>query len=161
MEKKETQSFKQNRLFIDRLISLVLLDIDAIHVYDQAIQNIESITIKNQFLQFKYDHERHVQNLTEFLHQLGAEAPDYRREFKSFSFSKFKSLELCQDVEEILTLMRENEQYTNMSYDDFLSHEMPEELRTIIKNNRDDERRHLRYIISCINSRVWEQKEAA
>ncbi|NBU20759.1 ferritin-like domain-containing protein [bacterium] len=161
MKTQETQSFKHNQPLIDRLISLVLLDIDAIHAYDQAINNIESLTVKNQFLQFKYDHERHVQNLTSSLHQLGAQAPEYRREFKGYSFSKFKSPESSKDLEEILHIMKENEQYTNMTYDGVLSYEIPDELRTLIKNNRDDERRHLKYIRSCIDSRIWEQKEAA
>jgi hypothetical protein len=48
-----------------------------------------------------------------------------------------------------------------MTYDGVLSYEIPDELRTLVKNNRDDERRHLKYIQSCIDSRIWDQKEVA
>ena len=152
----------ESRQLIDKLVSLVLLDIDAIHAYDQAMINLSMnvLSVKNQFLQFKYDHERHVQNLTDCIHRIGSEAPQFSKEFKGFSFSKFKSLEKVQELEEILNMMLENERCTNMTYDDVLSFDLPDEVRMTVKNNRDDERRHLKYIKNCIESKIWLKKVA-
>jgi len=145
---------------VDQLVSLVLLDIDAIHAYDQAIKNIKSLSVKNQFYQFKYDHERHFQSLSEYVQRLGSESPQLTPEFKGYSFAKFRSLEGKEDLEEILNLMLENEKCTNMTYDEVLSYELPHDVRIIVMNNRDDERRHLKYMKYCIDSKIWMIKAA-
>ena len=150
----------KSKQVLDQLVSLVLLDIDAIHSYDQAIKNINHLNVKNQFYQFKYDHERHVQNLSEYIHRLGSDSPQLTPEFKGYSFSKFRSLEGKEDLEEILHLMLENERCTNMTYDEVLSYELPHDVRFIVMNNRDDERRHLKYIKYCIDSKIWIIKAA-
>ncbi len=144
---------------VKKVNSLIQLDIDAVHAYQQAIEHIDVTDVKNQLVQFKHDHENHVQNLSEVVRKLGGQPPEFSRDFKGFVIQGFTALRSVTGTEGALKAMKSNEELTNSSYDDALSWDVTTEVRNVIQKNRDDEKRHLRYIEQCIENCVWEQRE--
>jgi rubrerythrin len=143
------------------LISLVHLDIDAIHAYQLAIKEIDVQEVKDNLIKFKQDHQRHLDDLAPFIRSLGGEPPAFKPDFKGYFIKGFTALRSLTGTEGALKAMRSNEQLTNKTYEDALTWQMPDEIRSVIQKNRDDERRHLTYIEDIINQRVWEKKKIA
>jgi hypothetical protein len=54
--------------------------------------------------------------------------------------------------------MRGNEELTNRRYDAALKDELPESCRTVVANNRNDERRHLAWIKDALTKKVWKRR---
>jgi uncharacterized protein (TIGR02284 family) len=145
---------------IDVMNEQIHLDMDAIDAYDEAIDACETAEFKLKLGEFKGDHERHVQDLSECVRACGGE-PSVRRDVKGFFIKGFTAITAMGD-KSALYAMRTNEQLTNRSYDNALgNHELPDRVREILERNRDDERRHLAWIQGVIDVRGWERTEKA
>ena len=149
-----------NATVAENLGSLVQLDIDAVHAYDQAIKRIEVSTVREQLVRFRGDHERHITELSDYIRSIGEEPPEYSRDFKGFLIEGFTAIRSSTGTEGALKAMKSNEQKTNKDYNEALSWELPAEARTIVQRNYDDERRHLRYVEQCLDQCVWETASA-
>lgn len=149
------------RKIVDDLISLVHLDIDAIHAYDQAIEKIEIQSIKNQLRIFREDHFRHANELSAEVKKMGGTPPEFKKDFKGFVLQGFTALRSVTGTEGALHAMETNEKLTNATYEKALSWDLPQGVRSIVERNREDERRHLEFIRRAIENRAWETPEAA
>ena len=144
---------------VKKLSTLVQLDIDAIHAYEQAIEKIENVQVQDQLTRFKEDHRRHVENLSSLIQRHGGQAPEYSRDFKGFLIQGFTALRSVTGTEGALKAMKSNELLTNKTYDEALSWDLADDVKDVVKRNREDERLHLNYIEKAIESRVWEAGE--
>jgi uncharacterized protein (TIGR02284 family) len=144
---------------IKKLSSLVQLDIDAIHAYDQALEKIDFPVIHKQLTRFKSDHQRHVESLSDAIRRFGGEPPTFSPDFKGFLIQGFTALRSISGTEGALKAMKTNEMLTNSTYDDALSWDFPSDVREIIVRNREDERQHLQYIERAIEDRTWDTKK--
>lgn len=147
----------ENQEMINKLNSLVKLDIDAVHAYDQAIQKIDLMEVRTRLEEFKSDHQRHIQDLSSKISGLGGTPPEYKRDFKGYLLQGFTALVSITGNEGALKAMQSNEKLTNKNYDDALSWDFSPDVKDLIRKNREDERRHLQYIEQCINMKVWEK----
>lgn len=141
---------------ITHVTSLVQLDIDAIHAYEQAIKEIEVQEIREKLSGFKADHLQHVTDLSPFIVQRGGRAPEFKPDFKGFIIQGFTALRSKLGTDGALKAMKGNEKLTNAVYDKALSWELPEDIREVIQKNREDERKHLKYIEDTLNQRAQE-----
>jgi uncharacterized protein (TIGR02284 family) len=151
METKET---------IKTLSDLCQLDIDAVHAYDQAIERIDHSEIRSNLEAFKADHERHINELSQAIRDLGAEPPERKRDVMGFILEGFTALRGITGTEGALKAMRSNEKLTNRNYENALHEDLPPGVREMVRRNREDERRHLTYIEQCLDARIWEQRGA-
>ena len=55
--------------------------------------------------------------------------------------------------------MRTNEALTNPRYEAASKVDMPEHVLSVVRANREDERRHLQYIEQCVANEIWELEE--
>ncbi len=140
---------------ISKLSSLVQLDIDAVHAYSQAIDSIDVPEVKSRLSDFRSDHERHIENLSQAIRQLGGEPPEFKRDFKGFLIEGMTSLRSVTGTEGALKAMRTNEGLTNSTYEKALEWDLSQDVRDIISKNREEERRHIQYIEDCIERQVW------
>lgn len=146
----------------DHLISLAQLDIDAFHAYTQAIDQMDISEVKDQLMQFRDDHKRHVKTLAPVISSLGGNPPEFSLDFKGFLIQGMTTLRsVMGGTEGALKAMKMNEELTNRTYDRALQWDLSSHIRIMIKNNREDEIRHLQYISQCIEARIWEKKMAA
>ncbi|MEW6056255.1 MAG: DUF2383 domain-containing protein [Bdellovibrionota bacterium] len=146
----------ETRELVSRLHTLVKLDIDAVRAYEQAMEKIEVVSIRNQLEQFKADHERHITELSEAIQRFGGEAPKMSPDLKGFLIEGFTALRSVTGTEGALKAMQMNEKLTNKTYEDAISWNVPADIRTVLVRGLDDERRHLEYIQHAIESRIWE-----
>lgn len=133
---------------IDKISDLLKLDVDAVHAYNEAIEKIDVQEVRNQLSKYRDDHQRHVSDLTQILHNMGAEIPEQKPDFKGLLIEGMTSLRSSMGTEQALKAMRQNEQITNTSYENAMewSLEISTEIHDVIRRGYDDEREHLSYI---------------
>jgi uncharacterized protein (TIGR02284 family) len=139
------------------LSSLVQLDIDAFHAYEQAIKNIEAPTIREQLIKFRDDHKRHVDDLSTEIRALGETPPEFSPDFKGYLISGFTSLRSITGTEGALKAMQTNEKLTNKNYDEAMTWPLTSSAKAIVEKNYNDERTHLEYIETTLTTRTWEK----
>ncbi len=143
MERKE---------LIDQLESLIKLDIDAIHAYDQAIKRIEQPMYRDKLLTFQGDHRRHVDSLSAKLRELGETPPAFTPDFKGFFIEGFTALRSMTGTKGALEAMETNERLTNSRYEKASGMDWPSDIAVIIRENLADEQRHIAFIREATSS---------
>jgi rubrerythrin len=149
----------ESEKMVKSLVSLVQLDIDAVHAYDQAIEKIDVESIKARLEEFKADHMRHVDELSQCISRLGGKAPAFERDFKGFLIEGMTALRSVTGNEGALKAMKTNEGLTNSTYERALSWELPQDIKSIVQRNREDERRHIEFIESCLRDKLWDRAQ--
>lgn len=146
---------------IEILSKLVKLDIDATHAYEEALENIEHSNIKVQISSFKQDHERHIRELSDCIRDLGGEAPKMSKDFKGYLIEGFTKVRSLTGTEGALKAMKSNEMLTNKIYQEALNQDFTPRVREVVRKNREDERRHLEYIETCLREESWKKERPA
>ena len=136
---------------IKMLEHLMALDYDAIDAYQAAIERLDDDSYVSVMLQFKGDHERHILELGPDITQLGGRPPDGPGAKSFLTSGKIKLANLAGD-EAILRAMRTNESDTNIAYERAFEN-CPPEARETLARGRDDERRHLEWLVSTIKEK--------
>ncbi|HNR12112.1 MAG TPA: DUF2383 domain-containing protein [Thermodesulfobacteriota bacterium] len=144
-----------NEDMIDKLNSLIQLDIDAVQAYEQALDNIDMMMIRIQISDFRDDHQAHIRNLSALVHALGGKPTEYARDFKGFLIEGFTSLRSATGTEGALKAMETNEKLTNSKYENALSWDLTVDAKAQVRENYNDERRHLTYIQQTLKEHNW------
>jgi rubrerythrin len=139
------------------LSELVKVDIDAVHAYDQAIQRIEAISLRDELTLFRQDHDRHVSNLRKLIQAFDVVPPDLGQDFKGFLIEGFTALRSITGVEGALKAMKTNEELTNRKYREALAMSFSPNTRELLEKNYADEQKHLLFIDRALNDRLWEK----
>ena len=141
---------------IGKVQDLIHLDMDAIKAYEQAIKACEHENVASQLRSFQSDHQRHVRDLSEEMRKLG-EQPKATTDIKGFFIEKFTAI-TSHGTRSALMAMAGNEQLTTARYKAALDLEdLPETTKQVIRNNYADEQRHLQWIKSALDQKVWER----
>lgn len=147
-----------NRM-IERLNELIALDHDAVGAYEAAINRIDVESLRMSLRGFQQDHERHIQDLSRMVTQLGG-TPRQKPDVKGFILKGFTAITSMMGNEAALQAMRGNETLTHRTYRAALDEEWSDEARRIIERNFSDEQRHLAFIENALRNRIWEQTPA-
>ncbi|MDD5203957.1 MAG: DUF2383 domain-containing protein [Desulfobacterales bacterium] len=142
-----------------KLNSLIQLDIDAIHAYEQAMKNINEVFIRDQLAEFRNDHHRHFRELSAVVQGMGGSPPDYSPDFKGFLIQGFTAMRSVTGTEGALKAMESNEKLTNKTYEEASSWDLPLDAISLVRSNFDDEKLHIRYIQTSLRDRIWEGRE--
>lgn len=143
-----------NEKVISILNDLIQLDIDAVHAYAQAIDNIEDAVVRGRLLEFQSDHERHIRELSQIVRDQGGTPIEHKRDFKGFLIEGMTAIRSATGTKGALKAMKTNEVLTNRKYEKALEEALPPRVRDLVMRNRDDERRHLQYIESCLSGKT-------
>lgn len=146
-----------NKAMAKKISSLVHLDIDAEHAYNQAIDEIKEASIRGRLIEFRDDHKRHVAELSVAIRELGETPPEHKRDTKGFLIEGFTAIRSKTGTEGALKAMRANEKTTTKTYDKARSWDVSPALKTLIEKNYGDEKRHLDYIENALHARLWEK----
>jgi uncharacterized protein (TIGR02284 family) len=131
---------------LDNLESLIQLDVDATHAYDQAIKNVNEQVIKEKLIQFQTDHRKHIDLLSAKVLELGGTPPELTSDFKGFIISGFTALRSLTGTKGALEAMETNEKLTTSRYEEASKKDFPVDILSIIQSNYADEQRHLSFI---------------
>ena len=129
----------------DALNDLIKLDFDAIEAYEAAIKRTDDETIRNRLMEFLQDHQRHTQNLGQEVRKLGgvpATGPGMMRMLTEGSVV----MGALMEDRGVLKAMSKNEAVTNRAYEKALESIGNQPARTVVQQNREDERRHKAWI---------------
>ena len=140
---------------IEELGELIRYDYDAIGAYNEAIDNIEALEVREPLIQFRGDHERHVQNLSAIVRRLGGEPPESPG-LKGIVRKTMTKVAGLGGVELTLKAMKSNEEVLNKTYAHHLSLDFPDDIKETIRANYGDEQRHLAFIEQALRDRIWE-----
>lgn len=144
---------------VEKLNDLIKLDVDAIHAYDQSIAACNMDELRRRLTEFRADHDRHVQELSDCVRQCGGQ-PEIRRDWKGFLIGGFTAI-VSQGDHSALVAMQTNEELTNSYYRRALEmQDLSPDVRSLLEKNFADEQRHLQWIKDQLASRVWERRAA-
>lgn len=143
---------------IDKLISLIRLDNDALNSYNKVIEVIEDAALKTEITRFRDDHKRHVSVLSELVKSYGGEASTEQKDILGLFLGGATALQSIFGVEGALKPLHTGEKITNKNYSESVLWEVPEEVKTILRENYADEQRHIRFIESALRDKVWEKR---
>ena len=142
---------------IEECNDLIRFDHDAIGAYDEAIENIQEVFIKDQLMEFRGDHERHVMDLSVVVRQLGGNPPE-RPGARGILRKTMTKIAGLMGTEMSLKAMRSNEEVLNKQYGDRLKKLFPPAILDLISRNYSDEQRHLAWVQQALQTRIWEQQ---
>ena len=132
--------------FAEMLNNLIELDFDAIEAYKAAIDRLDDVAIKDQMRQFMGDHERHTQELSGIVRDLGS-TPPTEGDFKAWLTKGKVVIGTLTGDSGILRAMKSNEDDTNTAYERAVAREEASpQVREVLQRNLEDERRHRSWI---------------
>ena len=132
------------------LNQLIALDYDAIAAYEAAIDRLDDERFRRQLAEFKRDHERHINYLSDQVRELGGEpaaGPDAKQ---ILTKGKVVLADLAGD-KAILKAMESNEEQTNAAYEKAVM-QLKGDVATqnAVQENLEDERRHRAWLREAI-----------
>jgi hypothetical protein len=132
--------------------NLLLLEHDAIAAYEQTIQRLENPSHKQKIAEFKGDHDRHVQELTQLATTVGA-TPYREGDAKQMLTTGKVALASIMGDGAILAAMRSNEEDTVTAYERASRHaEATPEARGIFERAHADELRHREWMSNAASA---------
>jgi hypothetical protein len=146
-----------NKEIIDKLSSLMKIDVDAISTYKKVIEKIPESEIKEHLVKFKNDHQTHVDSLKAAIKNLGGTPPQLDVDLKGIFLTGAVMLEQLFNSENALRVLKSGEEAINKAYDQSITKELPVEIRSLLDIHNRDELEHLRYISYAIDIRVWDK----
>jgi len=136
--------------FSNAIKELIELDFDAIEAYEAAINRLDNQDYKDKLNDFKKDHHRHTQELTQLLkkHTI-SNIPNGPSAVKQWlTKGKVVLANIVGDAT-ILAAMKSNEIDTNTAYERINAREdVWEDAISILKRGLEDERRHKTWLES-------------
>jgi uncharacterized protein (TIGR02284 family) len=145
---------------IDNLNDLIALDFDAVNAYESAITRIDAEEVRDVLREYQEDHRRHIRDLSACVSQLGG-TPRDKPDAKGFFIQAFTAITSMMGDRAALSAMRSNEELTNKAYDRALAECVwPTSMLQIIERNREDERRHLAYVLQTIDAMAVARADA-
>jgi rubrerythrin len=137
---------------LDNIGKLIQLDVDATHVYDQAIKNVDEQVIKDKLILFQADHRKHIDLLSAKVLELGGTPPELTSDFKGFLITGFTALRSLTGTKGALEAMETNERLTTSKYEEASKKDFPVDVLSIVQSNLGDEQRHLSFVREAISS---------
>lgn len=102
--------------FVDAVKDLIELDYDAIEAYDAAINKLENKAYKEMLIDFKWDQNRHIDELSSILTHHGEEPPSGPSIVKQWLVKGKLFLGTLQGDKSILKAILSNKEDTNLAY---------------------------------------------
>lgn len=133
--------------FPEALNDLLELEYDALEAYEAAVSRLENNTYKNRLADFKNDHQRHIQELTDLLRQHGHSPANGPTGKQWLTKGKVVIADSVIGDKGILSAMKSNELDTNSAYSRMLQREdMWEDAKPLLEKEFADEKRHKEWI---------------
>lgn len=130
--------------------NFILLERDAIAAYDATIERLEDPAHKARISEFRADHERHLNELTQMAARHGAEVPSEGDSKQLLTTGKVQMANLVPGDGSVLKAMSSNESDTVSAYSSGCDNQVvPAEERPVFERALADEKRHKDYMDSA------------
>jgi len=138
---------------VEVLTDLAQLDVDAVLAYNQAIDNIDELPIRDTLVSFRADHDRHITELGAMIASFGGVAPSLERDLKGFFIEGMTAIASKVGTRGALLAMIGNETLTNAKYKTALGKNLSQDVKVVVEQNYRDEQRHLAYIKDTLKAK--------
>lgn len=137
---------------MEKLSQLVQLEIDINHTYRLAIKKIDDEIMRERLAEFKKRHLAHIEKLSGEIRALGGSQPDASPDIRGYLISGFTALMSTTGDAGALQGLKLGEDLTTSRYQEALTWEVPDRIRSIIKHHFSEEKIHLDYLESNLRA---------
>ncbi|MEM5789980.1 MAG: DUF2383 domain-containing protein [Syntrophobacteraceae bacterium] len=149
-----------NMEIADALSDLVQLDVNAAKAYSQAIENIEVISLRQQFAKFRDIHNQHASSLNKIIKALDVVPPERSQDFRGFLMESWAAIRGGSGVEGALKAMRTNAEYVDRKYREASALPLTPSIHAMVEHNYRNVHAQLEFIEKALINRIWEQRVA-
>lgn len=142
----------QENELIEKIKELVQMDIDTVHAYNRALDEISDKIMRSRLTAFRDNHQNHIADLSYQIRILGGQAPEPTKDFKGFILEAFTALRIATGTKGALKALKTVEEITNRYYGNVVSETVPEALKDMLRRHFSDEKIHLDYISSNLQA---------
>jgi uncharacterized protein (TIGR02284 family) len=132
---------------------LIRLDADTVSVYEQAIEEMDTASLRERLTTFRQDHERHVLELSAVVRQLGGAPPEAKKAAGATFIDGFTPIRRRMGAGCALQALSRNEQLALAEYQGARNRLVTGPAEAIVDRNFKDERRHFDYIVCSLRER--------
>jgi len=132
---------------------LIRLDADAMNVYEQAIEEMDTASLRERLTTFRQDHERHVLELSAVVRELGGVPAPAKKDAGASIIDGFTPIRRRMGAGSALQAMSRNEQLALAEYQGARNRLVTGPAEAVVDRNFKDERRHFEYIVSILRER--------
>lgn len=138
--------------FLEALKDLLELDYAALEAYEAAIDRLETPAYREKFVEFRDDHEQHIEQLSTLLKKNNQEAPKNGSVGKQIVTTGKVILANIMGDNTVLKAVKSNEIDMNKAYERMIVHQgrWPD-AEDILKKGLGDEKRHMLWLKKTIS----------
>jgi rubrerythrin len=130
------------------------MDVDAVSVYDEALEHATDTDVKEHFTLFRSEHDHHATELARVMARLGGEF-ERKVDLMGRVADWVTSIRSMRGTEGALHAMHTAEQYHNRKYGEAATWDVgDEELRALLVRFHEDEKHHLEFIETRLQVRA-------
>lgn len=133
---------------LEGLGSLAQMDIDAVYVYEEAMEHVDDSEVSDRFARFHDQHRHHAERLSETISRLGGEPPEMKVDTMGRLADWYTAVRSISGTEGALHAMESAEKYHNRRYSEAADQwDVGDvELDTTLDRFYEDECLHLTYV---------------
>ena len=130
-----------------KLHSLAQLDIDAVAVYDEALEHTTDSDVATAFGEFQGEHRYHASQLLDVIERFGGERPVLQVDLIGRLADWVAALRSHRGTEGALHALETAERYHNRRYGEAVEWDVGDpDLAKMLRQFDDDEKRHLLFV---------------
>jgi hypothetical protein len=146
-----------NLKIANALSALVQLDVNAAKAYEEAIANMDVISLRQQYLRFRDVHNEHVLNLKKVIRALDVVPPESSQDLKGLLMESWSAIRGSTGVEGALKAMKTNMEYVDKKYREACALPLSPNIMGLVEHNYQEVHSQLQFLEKAIAGRIWEQ----
>lgn len=127
------------------LTSLMYVDVDAVNVYDEALEHVSDEDVRRHFEEFRDEHDYHATVLAAEIRALGGEPPATVMDLGGQVAEMITAVRAASGTEGALRAMRTAERYHHRRYRQAAASHLGASLHDVLARFFNDEEQHLAY----------------
>lgn len=139
---------------INKLISLIQLDVDAVNAYEEAIQRIDDDDIRDEMKKFQADYRRHIAQLSVVVTDLGGQPPELGRDVRGYLLEAMTAVMSAVGTKPALRALHACAKIVSRTYHDAVTVDLPPRITSVVKRHAEDEERHLARIEQLLGDKA-------
>lgn len=144
----------------DALSDLVQLDVNAAKAYSQAIENIDVISLRQQFAKFRDIHNQQAASLDKVIKALDVVPPERSQDFRGFLMESWTAIRGGSGIEGALKAMKTNAEYVDKKYREACALPLTPSIRALVEHSYRNVHAQLEFIEKALTNRIWEKRVA-
>jgi len=132
------------------LQDLLQLDHDAVAVYSLAIHTLDSRVYREALLEYRGDHERHIEDLERLISQRGGSVSVLPHIPTGFFKLATQAMGIAGGDRGIFLAFRANERQVRNKYGRHAARAHPLEVAELLRRNADDEEKHFAWVSAAL-----------